>query len=139
MNRRSLRRLFAASGVVFLAVSVSAADLPLQRPAGRRGAVKRKAAATADEKQPVQVRIEGTDLGRMLKRDTANVAITTAPDGAIALDTAEGYRSVLVVQTTPEGKRIVSCIATERAADEIFNPPASDREPKPSKKVEKRQ
>ncbi|MEA2163629.1 MAG: hypothetical protein QOK37_1756 [Thermoanaerobaculia bacterium] len=68
-----------------------------------------------------------TDLGRMLKRESANLSIQRAPDGATVLDLEDGFRSVMVVQIKG-GAPVVSCIATEKEAAAIFAPVA----PKPT-------
>jgi hypothetical protein len=65
--------------------------------------------------------IEGTDLGRMLHRD-ANAFPVRNRDGSMKLDLQGGYRNVLVVRITPDGKPEVSCIATEQQAQAVFAP-----------------
>lgn len=73
--------------------------------------------------------LEGTDLGRMLKRDTQNLVIRRDPRGATMLDIGGGFRNVLVMYTTPDGKHVISCIASEKQARAIFEP-ASPQAPK---------
>jgi hypothetical protein len=68
--------------------------------------------------------LEGTDLGRMLKRDTQNLVIRRDPRGPTMLDVGGGFRNVLVMYTTPDGKQVISCIASEEQARAIFAPTA---------------
>ncbi len=88
--------------------------------------------ATADQAAPPDVvaapdpvtpfTLEGTDLGRMLNRDATNVSVMRLRGGAMRLDVGGGFRSVLVVRITPEGKAETSCIMSEKAAERIFAP-----------------
>lgn len=66
--------------------------------------------------------LEGTDLGRMLKRDTQNLVVRGDRRGATMVDLAGGFRNVLVAYTGPDGKQVISCIATEEQARAIFAP-----------------
>jgi hypothetical protein len=68
-------------------------------------------------------------LARMLNHDSANVS--RMPDGAEKLDVQGGFRSVLIVHTTTKGKRVVSCIASEKAAERIFIPKVADAPKEP--------
>jgi hypothetical protein len=74
--------------------------------------------AIGDQGRPFT--LEGTDLGRMLNRDASSVSIMRLRGGVMKLDVGDGFRSVLVVQITPEGKTEISCIMSEKAAERIF-------------------
>ncbi len=80
------------------------------------------AAAQAPGDEGPSIMLRGTDLARMLRRDTANVSVRTSRATGMAFDAAGGFRSVLVVQVTPEGNHVISCIASEQAAERIFAP-----------------
>jgi hypothetical protein len=64
--------------------------------------------------------IEGTDLARMLRRDTQNLMLRKTARGGMQVDLDGGFRSVLVVRVGPDGKPHISCIASEREAEKFF-------------------
>lgn len=64
--------------------------------------------------------IAGTDLARMLRRDTHNLMMRKSPRGAMTVDVDGGFQSVLIVQIGQDGKPVISCIASEKEAERIF-------------------
>ncbi len=71
----------------------------------------------------VPSRFEGTDLGRMLKRDVTLLKIDEMRSGAKMLDLAGGFRSVLVIHADAEGNPVMSCIVSEKEAERLLGPP----------------
>lgn len=72
--------------------------------------------------------LEGTDLGRMLRRDAAVLPIERMPGGATELDLRGGFRSVLVMHTDSKGKLVLSCVVSADAAEAMLNPKPRDRQ-----------
>lgn len=120
MASRGSRRTFVVS---LLAVALFC--VPLLAASKKSASEAPKDASsqtTASPDQPSPSPLEGTDLGRMLKRDTSNLLMRRARDGAMMVDLAGGFRSVLVVQISEEGKPVISCIVSEKQAEAIFVP-----------------
>lgn len=88
-------------------------------------------ASAADPAAAAPFTLEGTDLGRMLRRDAGAVSIMRIHGGAMSMDVHGGFRSVMVVQITPEGQAQTSCIISEKAAERIFARPAGKAPEKP--------
>ena len=79
---------------------------------------KTDAAAQPAQESP----IAGTDLARMLRRDTQNLLLRKTVRGEMQIDVDGGFRSVLIAQIGPDGKARISCIASEREAEKLFAP-----------------
>ena len=75
--------------------------------------------------------IAGTDLARMLRRDTHNLMMRKSPRGAMTVDIDGGFQSVLIVQIGHDGKPVISCIASEKEAERIFAPKKETAREKP--------
>jgi hypothetical protein len=103
--------------LVTLAVSLFSASLafPADPPAASSQPAQVAAVAARSP-------IEGTDLARMLRRDTSTLMLRKSPGAGIFVDTTDGFRSVLVVQLAADGKPVISCITSEKAAEQIFAP-----------------
>lgn len=102
-----------------------------------REAKAEKAAANAVANAPdaaaasMQFRLDYPDLAKMLNRDSSNLPVVRRPDGSQMIDLQGGFRSVMVVYTTPSGERVISCIESLKAAERIFaqQTPETPKEP----------
>ena len=87
-----------------------------------------QAVTTVEDRRPVipeetvPSRLEGTDLGLMLRRDPAVLQIQLKRGGVTMVDPGQGFRSVLVMHIDPQGEAVLSCIATETEAEAILDP-----------------
>jgi hypothetical protein len=80
------------------------------------------AAAAPANAEAGPLRLEDTDLGRMLNRDARNLPVRRAADGTTLLHIGGGFRSVMVVQIRG-GAPVVACIASEKDAAAVLAPP----------------
>jgi hypothetical protein len=80
------------------------------------------AAATPVNAAATPLRLEDTDLGRMLNRDGKSLPVRRAADGATLLHLGGGFRSVMVAQVR-NGVPVVACIASEKDAAALLAPP----------------
>ncbi len=126
MSRRSVGRSARTSPFRLLPL-ISLTALLVCAPAFAAERTKDPAAPTDGISQNLPVTNEvlrqwlaQTDLGRMLRRDAASLVTRTLPGGAVALDMGDGYRNVLVAQVAPGGEAVVSCIASEKQAEQIL-------------------
>ncbi|HEV7425401.1 MAG TPA: hypothetical protein VGQ46_03470 [Thermoanaerobaculia bacterium] len=92
-----------------------------------------KAAKAAPGTSADTLRMEGSDLQRMLKRDGKNLPVHRAPDGATVLHIGGGFRSVMVAQTRGTAP-VVACVATEGEAVAVLVP----ADPQPSAPLDKK-
>jgi hypothetical protein len=75
--------------------------------------------------------IEGTDLAKMLRRDTSSLLVRKTPAGAISIDVDGVFRDVLVAQIGADGKPLIHCISSEKDAEKIFGTRVNGAKEKP--------
>jgi hypothetical protein len=130
------RRWFVLLFVMLLLGSMTASGAAATAKQKKSGKPPRELAAAQPVGSPAPGAEGGdlsqTDLGRMLKRESANLSVQRARDGATLLDIGDGFRSVMVAHVE-NGAMVVSCIASEKEAKAIFVPDAAA---KPDRKNE---
>lgn len=113
---KSTRLMLALWILAFIATSATPQEKGKKAPE----AAPKPAPAAAPIAAPLL--IENTDLARMLDRDWTHMPIVRGPGGATALIVGDGYRSVLIVRTTPAGAE-TACVESEPQAKAFLSPP----------------
>lgn len=133
ITRRSTGFLPVLVAILALAPSLFAASAKTKSgDTSKQSSVKQEQAAVpadgSDAAAGAETRFsrEYPALAKMLNHDATNLPIVRMPDGAEKLDLQGGFRSVMIVYTTPAGERVVTCIASLKAAEKIFAPKAAD-------------